>query len=198
MATSDRLKIRSFISLPISDQVRDILRKTINEIDGVIQDKIRWVRPEGIHLTLKFMGDINTDKIDALLLLLPEVATEVTPFELTLSELGCFPNNRRPRVLWAGVKGDLSTLQNLHLAVDNVVEKVGLPRERRGFSPHLTLGRVRRNISEREVDQIGQIIGLTSLPNTPSWTNQTVDLMRTELDPEGSRHYLVGSFPMLS
>ena len=198
MATSDRLKIRSFISLPISEQARGILRKTINEIDGAIQDKIRWVRPEGIHLTLKFMGDINTDKIDALLLLLPEVATEVTPFELTLSELGCFPNNRRPRVLWAGVKGDLSTLQNLHLAVDNVVEKVGLPRERRGFSPHLTLGRVRRNISEREVDQIGQIIGLTSLPNTPSWTNQTVDLMRTELDPEGSRHYLVGSFPMLS
>ena len=198
MATSDRLKIRSFISLPISEQARGILRKTINEIDGAIQDKIRWVRPEGIHLTLKFMGDINTDKIDALLLLLPEVATEVTPFELTLSELGCFPNNRRPRVLWAGVKGDLSNLQNLHLAVDNVVEKVGLPRERRGFSPHLTLGRVRRNISEREVDQIGQIIGLTSLPNTPSWTNQTVDLMRTELDPEGSRHYLVGSFPMLS
>ena len=198
MATSDRLKIRSFISLPISDQVRGILRKTINEIDGVIQDKIRWVRPEGIHLTLKFMGEINTDKIDALLLLLPEIATEVTPFELTLSELGCFPNNRRPRVLWAGVKGDLSTLQNLHLAVDNVVEKVGLPRERRGFSPHLTLGRVRRNISEREVDQIGKIIGLTSLPNTPSWTNQTVNLMRTELDPEGSRHYLVDSFPMLS
>ena len=198
MATSDRLKIRSFISLPISEQARGILRKTINEIDGAIQDKIRWVRPEGIHLTLKFMGDIKTDKIDALLLLLPEIATEVTPFELTLSELGCFPNNRRPRVLWAGVKGDLSTLQNLHLAVDNVVEKVGLPRERRGFSPHLTLGRVRRNISEREVDQIGQIIGLTSLPNTPSWTNQTVDLMRTELDPEGSRHYLVGSFPMLS
>ena len=198
MATSDRLKIRSFISLPISEQVRGILRKTINEIDGVIQDKIRWVRPEGIHLTLKFMGDIKTDKIDALLLLLPEIATEVTPFELTLSELGCFPNNRRPRVLWAGVKGDLSILQNLHLAVDNVVEQVGLPRERRGFSPHLTLGRVRRNISEREVDQIGQIIGSTSLPNTPSWTNQTIDLMRTELDPEGSRHYLVGSFPMLS
>ena len=198
MATSDRLKIRSFISLPISEQARGILRKTINEIDGVIQNKIRWVRPEGIHLTLKFMGDIKTDKIDALLLLLPEIATEVTPFELTLSELGCFPNNRRPRVLWAGVKGDLSILQNLHLAVDNVVEQVGLPRERRGFSPHLTLGRVRRNISEREVDQIGQIIGSTSLPNTPSWTNQTIDLMRTELDPGGSRHYLVGSFPMLS
>ena len=198
MATSARLKLRSFISLPLSELARGILRKTINEIDGAIQDKIRWVRPEGIHLTLKFMGDIKSDKIDALLLLLPEIATEVTPFKLTLSELGCFPNNRRPRVLWAGVKGDLSILQNLHLAGDNVVEQVGLPRERRGFSPHLTLGRVRRNKSEREVDQIGQIIGLTSLPNTPSWTNQTVDLMRTELDPEGSRHYLVGSFPLQS
>ncbi|MEE2880697.1 MAG: RNA 2',3'-cyclic phosphodiesterase [Chloroflexota bacterium] len=198
MVASDNLKIRSFISLPISDQVRDMLRKTIKELDGVIQDNIRWVRPEGIHLTLKFMGDIDSNKIEALLLLLPEITTEFAPFELTLSELGCFPNNRRPRVLWAGVKGNLSILQDLHLALDNVVNQVGLPRERRSFSPHLTLGRVRRNVSESEVNQIGQIIGSTSLPDTPSWTNRTVDLMRTELDPEGSRHYLVGSFPMLS
>lgn len=197
MRTSDNRKIRSFIALPISGPVRDTLRNTIKELDVALEDKIRWVRPEGIHLTLRFMGNVDPKIIEGLLLLLPDLVTGFKPFELTISELGCFPNNRRPRVLWAGVKGDLSILRDLHLAVDNVVDKVGLPTEQRGFSPHLTLGRVHRNLSEREIKKIGQLIGTTSLPDIPSWINRTVDLMRTELDPEGSRHYLVGSFPLL-
>ena len=197
MRTSDNRKIRSFIALPISGPARDTLRNTIKELDVTLGDKIRWVRPEGIHLTLKFMGDVDPKIIEGLLLLLPDLVTGFKPFELTISELGCFPNNRRPRVLWAGVQGDLSILRDLHLAVDNVVNKVGLPAERRDFSPHLTLGRVRRALSEREIKKIGQLIGTTNLRDTPSWINRTVDLMRTELDPEGSRHYLVGSFPLL-
>jgi len=197
MRTSDNRKIRSFIALPISGPVRDTLRNIIKELDVALEDKIRWVRPEGIHLTLRFMGNVDPKIIEGLLLLLPDLVTGFKPFELTISELGCFPNNRRPRVLWAGVKGDLSILQDLHLAVDNVVDKTGLPTEQRGFSPHLTLGRVHRNLSEREIKKIGQLIGTTSLPDIPSWINRTVDLMRTELDPEGSRHYLVGSFPLL-
>lgn len=197
MRTSDNRKIRSFIALPISGPVRDTLRNTIKELDVALEDKIRWVSPEGIHLTLRFMGNVDPKIIEGLLLLLPDLVTGFKPFELTISELGCFPNNRRPRVLWAGVKGDLSILRDLHLAVDNVVDKVGLPTEQRGFSPHLTLGRVHRNLSEREIKKIGQLIGTTSLPDIPSWINRTVDLMRTELDPEGSRHYLVGSFPLL-
>ena len=93
---------------------------------------------------------------------------------------------------------DLSVLRDLHIAIDNLVGDVGLPREQREFSPHLTLGRVNRNLSESHIRQIGQLVDTTDLPDNPSWTNQTVDLMRTELDPAGSRHYLVESFPLLS
>ena len=198
MATSNNLKIRSFIALPIPDPVRDVLQGTINTLDDGIGERIRWVRPEGIHLTLKFMGDIDVTVINKLLSLLPAVANGFTPFELTMAELGCFPNNRRPRVLWAGVKGNLSVLRDLHIAIDNLVGDVGLPREQAEFSPHITLGRVNRNLSERHIRQIGQLVDTTDLPDNPSWTNQTVDLMRTELDPAGSRHYLVESFPLLS
>ena len=144
------------------------------------------------------MGDIDVTVINKLLSLLPAVANGFTPFELTMAELGCFPNNRRPRVLWAGVKGNLSVLRDLHIAIDNLVGDVGLPREQREFSPHLTLGRVNRNLSESHIRQIGQLVDTTDLPDNPSWTNQTVDLMRTELDPAGSRHYLVESFTLLS
>jgi 2'-5' RNA ligase len=89
-------------------------------------------------------------------------------------------------------------LRDLHIAIDNLVGDVGLPREQREFSPHLTLGRINRNLSESHIRQIGQLVDTTDLPDNPSWTNQTVDLMRTELDPAGSRHYLVESFPLLS
>ena len=198
MATSNNLKIRSFIALPIPDPVRDVLQGTIKTLDDGIGERIRWVRPEGIHLTLKFMGDIDVTVINKLLSLLPAVANGFTPFELAMGELGGLPNNRRPRVLWAGVKGNLSVLRDLHIAIDNLVGDVGLPREQREFSPHLTLGRVNRNLSESHIRQIGQLVDTTDLPDNPSWTNQTVDLMRTELDPAGSRHYLVESFPLLS
>ena len=198
MATSDNLKIRSFIALPIPDPVRDVLRRTIKNLDDGIGERIRWVRPEGIHLTLKFMGDIDVKVINELVSLLPAVANGFAPFELTMAELGCFPNNRHPRVLWAGVKGNLSALRDLHIAIDSLVGNVGLSREQREFSPHLTLGRVNRNLSESHLQQIGQLVETTNLPDKPSWTNQTVDLMRTELDPAGSRHYLVESFPLLS
>ena len=198
MATSNNLKIRSFIALPIPDPVRDVLQGTIKTLDDGIGERIRWVRPEGIHLTLKFMGDIDVKVINELVSLLPAVANGFAPFELTMAELGCFPNNRRPKVLWAGVKGNLSTLRDLHIAIDSLVGNVGLPREQRGFSPHLTLGRVNRNLSENHIRHIGELIKTTNLPDNPSWINPTINLMRTELDPAGSRHYLVKSFPLPS
>ena len=104
-----------------------------------------------------------------------------------------FPNSRRPRVLWAGLDGDLTTLLALQIAVDQAVEKLGLPKEERPFSPHLTLGRVRRDTNDEQSRKIGYLMSNTVLQAVPSWPVETVDLMRTELDPTGSRHYLVGS-----
>ena len=110
-----------------------------------------------------------------------------------MSGLGVFPNPRRPRVLWAGLDGDLATLSALQIAVDQAVETLGLPKDDRPFSPHLTLGRVRRDTNEEQSRKIGYLMTNTRLQAPPSWTVETVDLMRTELDPTGSRHYLVGS-----
>ena len=81
----------------------------------------------------------------------------------------------------------------MQLAIDEAVGKLGLPKEQRAFSPHLTLGRVRRDVPEGQLRKIGQVMADGELPGAPSWTAGTVNLMRTELDPAGSRHYLVGS-----
>jgi 2'-5' RNA ligase len=96
-------------------------------------------------------------------------------------------------VLWAGLDGDLSALSALQTAVDEAVEKLGLPKEDRPFSPHLTLGRVRRDTNEEQARKIGYLMTNTGLQAPPPWSVNRVDLMRTELDPTGSRHHLVGS-----
>jgi 2'-5' RNA ligase len=124
---------------------------------------------------------------------LPQVTASFGPFEISMSGFGVFPNPRRPRVLWAGLAGDLETLSALQLAVDEAVGRLGLPKEDRPFSPHLTLGRVRRDTNEEQSRTIGYLMSNTELQAVPPWSVDAVNLMRTELDPTGSRHYLVGS-----
>ncbi len=186
-------RIRSFIAIPVPSAGQQALEDAAKRLDSDFGGSVRWVPPDGIHLTLKFMGDIQAEMVDLVLKALPPVTARFSPFELAISGLGVFPNPRRPRVLWAGVHGDLETLSALQLAVDDAVGNLGLPKEQRAFSPHLTLGRVRRDVPEGQLRKIGQVVSEGELSGAPAWTADTVHLMRTELDPAGARHYLVGS-----
>ena len=185
MTASREKMVRSFIAIPVPRSGIEVLERAVKRLDSEIGGQVRWVRPRAIHLTLKFMGDIPASTLERVLEALPQVTASFSLFEISMSGLGVFPNPRRPRVLWAGLDGDL--------AVDQAVEKLGLPKEDRLFSPHLTLGRVRRDTNEEQSRKIGYLMTNTRLQAPPSWTVETVDLMRTELDPTGSRHYLVGS-----
>ena len=193
MTASRENMVRSFISIPVPKAGIEVLERAVKRLDSEIGGQVRWVRPRGIHVTLKFMGDIPASTVERVLEALPEVAAAFRPFEISVSGLGVFPNSRRPRVLWAGLDGDLATLLALQIAVDQAVEKLGLPKEERPFSPHLTLGRVRRDTNDEQSRKIGYLMSNTVLQAVPSWPVERVDLMRTELDPTGSRHYLVGS-----
>jgi 2'-5' RNA ligase len=186
-------QVRSFIAIPVPADGLQVLEDAVERLDLELGKSVRWVRSEGVHLTLKFMGNIPEGMVARVLEALPPVAARFAPIDLSISGMGVFPSPRRPRVLWAGLRGDLETLSALQLAVDDAVGKLGLPKEQRAFSPHLTLGRVRRDVAEGQLRKIGQVVAAGELPGAPSWTADTVNLMRTELDPAGSRHYLVGS-----
>ena len=196
MTSSGGDKVRSFIAIPVPSPAIQVLEQVVKRLDSEIGEQVRWVRPEGIHITLKFMGDIPASTVQRVLESLPPVAAGFSPFELSISRLGVFPNPRRPRVLWASLDGGLEVLSELQLAVDEAVGRLGLPKEQRAFSPHLTLGRVRRDVSEGQLRKIGEVMATAALPSVPPWPADTVNLMRTELDPGGSRHYLVGSSPI--
>ncbi len=193
MTTPGEKRVRSFIAIPVPAEGLEALAATVKGLEPDLGRSVRWVRSEGIHLTLKFMGDIPAGIVEDVLAALQLVAAQFSPFNLAISGLGVFPNPRRPRVLWGGVHGDLESLSRFQSAVDDTVGKLGLPKEQRALSPHLTLGRVRRDVPDGQLPKIGQVMADGELSGAPAWTADTVNLMRTELDPAGSRHYLVGS-----
>ena len=199
MTTSGEKKVRSFIAIPVPSVGIEALEKVVKNLDQEIGRHVRWVRPEGIHVTLKFMGDIPAATVEELLEALPPVAAGFSSFELAISGLGVFPNIRRPRVLWAGLDGGLKILSELQAAVDEAVGKLGLPKEQRPFSPHLTLGRVRDRISpgaRRGI--ILAMIAPSPASNVVSepWMVEQVHLFRTTFTPQGSIHTSMGSVPL--
>lgn len=138
---ADRKKIRAFlaIDLPqeIKEQIGDIQGKLKEAVDGV-----RWTRPEGIHLTIKFFGDIDHDEVGRISEVVEKRTKDVGSLSFFLGEMGAFPSVKKPRVLWVGVDGDTAKLLSLQDAIEKDLEESGFTRENRSFKPHLTLGRV--------------------------------------------------------
>jgi 2'-5' RNA ligase len=135
--------VRLFVALEIPSAVRDHLAALIKELGALDPPasgrKVRWVRPANLHVTLKFIGEVPPARLNAIGDALSTVRSE-QPAELRFRGLGFFPSERRPRVLWAGVEAS-PTLVSLAVDVDECLEKPGVERERRPFTPHLTLAR---------------------------------------------------------
>ena len=142
-------QIRAFIAVELPPAVREAVEGVVRELRSGIGDGVRWVRPEGVHLTLKFLGDIDADSVPAISDGLDRCAASAAPFDLFLEGVGVFPNARRPRVVWIGLGGALEPLLALQHSIDRELEGLGFARERRPFTPHLTLGRVRDGVSLR-------------------------------------------------
>ena len=135
--------MRLFVALEIPSAVRENLAAMIDELRAAdassSRNKARWVRVENLHVTLKFIGHVEAGKLDAIGAALAGVRSDA-PVELRFRGLGSFPNDRRPRVLWAGVEGS-PNLATLAGEIDARLSKLGIPRETRAFAPHLTLAR---------------------------------------------------------
>ena len=133
--------IRAFVALPLPEEVRDRLGALRQAApDGA---KVSWLKPDSIHLTLKFLGDVMPDRLERLKAALSALPWDRGAFGFTLAEVGAFPNLARPRVLWVGVEQGGDVVIELAAAVDAITRRLGFPREERRFTPHLTIGRVK-------------------------------------------------------
>jgi len=178
--------IRSFIAIELPGTIK----RELTDLEALLKkrcpDVVKWVAPEGIHLTLKFLGAVDADRIDEVKMGMDEAVSGLAPFGLEVQEVGAFPNLNRVQVIWVGVKGELDKLMYLQKQVESNMEQLGFPREERAFTAHLTLGRVRNYTSPDDRRKIGQVLGQTSFASANSIKVESVNLMKSQLTPQGA------------
>jgi 2'-5' RNA ligase len=187
--------VRAFIAIPLPadllDQIGRLQRKL--EID-VPPRSVRWVRASGIHLTLKFLGDTAVERLPAIKSALGVIARIAPPCPFTVSELGCFPNSSRPRVIWVGVQEPTGRMAALQAAVEEAMETLGYEPERRGFTPHLTLGRVHRRASSRDRTGIGKVVAAKKIGPLGEVPGDRFELIQSVLKPTGAEYTTLEAF----
>jgi len=188
-------QVRSFIAIELPDELKLGISQLQAQLKTGKQLPVKWVDPYSIHLTLKFLGNISTDKISEITRAI-EVATRgVSPLYLEVKGLGAFPNLRRVQVVWVGVSGELAKLSQLHQRIESNLAPLGFAPESRPFTPHLTLARLREQASLDEQQSFGQLIASTKFEAVYGFKVDSINLMRSQLTRAGaiySRLSLVG------
>jgi 2'-5' RNA ligase len=153
--------IRTFIAIKIPEDIRNQIVKLQSGLRGV-GGKISWVKPENIHLTLKFLGETDENLIENISEKLEQVVLSFNQFEVSVKGVGAFPNFRRAKVFWVGTKADSNILGELAQKIDREMNEFGYMLERRQFSAHLTIGRVRDNRGiEQVINKLQQVENFT-------------------------------------
>jgi len=189
--------VRSFVAIDLTGPVRENLAKQISCLAAAIPPgTVRWVRPESIHLTLKFLGEVSQDGLGQIRELMELVASKRPPFDFHLRGLGCFPDNRRPRVIWVGVSEESGSLAGLQEALESGLERLGYRREGRPFSPHLTLGRVREGAGSGAARAAGECVERSPAGDYGDIRVGAIYLMRSDLRPTGAVYSRMAEIPL--
>ena len=184
--------LRTFIALPLPDEWIGQLGETIADLSRALPHGVRWVSPDGIHLTLKFLGATDSRIVPRILNAVAEEFADASSPLLSLSVLGTFPGGRNPRVIWAGVSGGAEGLEDLHQRAERAASGLGWSMDGRPFRPHLTLGRVRDRLNTRQRQAISDAVAGARLPATRGWRPDNVRLYRSVLTPRGARYSSLG------
>lgn len=174
--------MRAFVALNLADTTRRALWSAIEPLRDR-QLPVKWVRPEGIHLTLKFLGEVADTQQSEVIAALGRAAHGARPLALTVEGFGAFPNPAHARVVWAGVTAE-PALELLQHAVEREFTPLGFPTEARAFRPHVTLGRAARDARPAAFQGLDQALEALSFAETV--VIETVDLMRSTLQSGGA------------
>lgn len=185
--------VRAFIAIELPPP----LRRSLWEVERSLQSRpsrsIKWVPEDNLHLTLKFLGDVPLSLMKNVVTVMEEIAGSTRPLRLGITGLGAFPSQTRPRVLWAGLGGDIRPLAALANETDAALVKLGFPRETRPFTPHLTLARVRPEAPAEETRSISDAMASFPLPTGMEFVADGMSLMKSVLRPEGASYSRLAS-----
>ncbi len=188
--------LRAFLASEIPPPLQDKIHSATAALHQALRDDlIRWVPPHNVHLTLKFLGDVSPSGIELIKQMLLTEAGGFPAFDVQVEGLGCYPNPRRPRVLWVGLKAP-AELASLQRAIESAAARLGYESEERGFSPHLTIGRVRQNASSADLQKIRAALEEHEVGLLGRARVDAVHLFKSELRPEGSIYTRLFSAPL--
>ena len=181
--------MRLFIALELPDEVKQAAAKVMGRLKSSGAD-VKWIRPELMHVTLKFLGEVEPERAKAIGASLEEACGKTKPLALFMAGAGSFPARGKPKVVWLGLGGELEGLAKLSQRVYSSMEGLGFAPEDRPFSPHLTLGRMRRPEKGAKKGQDGaaelkrELAGLAGYRG-PDFVVDRVGLIKSTLKPSG-------------
>jgi RNA 2',3'-cyclic 3'-phosphodiesterase len=179
-------QIRSFIAVELPESVKIYLHQLVNGLKSGCPSSIKWVNPDNIHLTLKFLGNINVEKTDAFIQSIRIVASGFDPFALNLSRIGVFPNLNNVQVIWIGLSGELECLMELQQRLETSLVPLGIPLEKRPFKAHITLARVPDRVTFAEKHILSDVMSKNiSINNIPLKVN-SISFMKSQLTRTGA------------
>ncbi len=190
--------LRLFVAIELGDDLRRALGETMRAIErrGITRQVVRWVRPEGIHVTLKFLGETPAARVPAIRNALAAAVRGMSPFDLKPEGLGTFGGQRTPRVVWVGVGGDTAALATLAGRVEAARAPMGFPAESRPFAAHLTLARVRDDAPAADRGRISGALQGTQPARLPAIRADRVSLMRSTLRRGGAVYDALATFTL--
>lgn len=181
--------IRSFVAVDLGPAVKACLAEIQRQLKASVPVRsVRWVQPDSVHLTLKFLGDVPSERVGEVSAALARTCEPLSPLTFSVAGAGCFPDTRRPNVVWVGVEDASRKLLALQLAVEKALNPLGFPPENRPFKPHLTLGRTQRDAPGADLRAVGERVAALNVGMLGQVTVTEIILMRSDLSPGGARY----------
>jgi 2'-5' RNA ligase len=179
-------QIRCFIAIELPEEAKRGLAMLKGELERDEHKFVKWVEPGGIHLTLKFLGNIPAKRVTEITEAIGKATQGISRFHLEISGLGAFPSLRQARVVWVGIGGEVDKLSGLAQNIDSALAAIGFAREERPFVPHLTLARIKQGASPPERRDFGELVGSTIFKEKYHIEVGAISLMRSQLTPAGA------------
>ena len=180
--------LRCFIAIEIPETIKKSIAAII---DNLKKSDVKWVSEENIHITLQFLGETEESLIPDIKGALYKILAPYSSFYIKIAGIGSFPSGKRPRVIWVGME-ESKPLISLYEDISSEMVKFGYKKEERGFTPHVTIGRVKSN---RNMGELLRRLEEFKDPDFPIFEVQNIKLMKSELKPSGAKYYTLAEIP---
>lgn len=184
-------RIRSFIAIELPPELKEWLTCLEDKLQVRQYPFVKWINPENIHLTLKFLGDVPSTSLPRITEAMSRICQQASPLNLQVGDLGSFPNWQRPQIVWVGIGQEIDKLAALQRNIDAALSPLGFPPESRSFSPHLTLGRVREQTSPGDRQRLSKWVCSHKFEDRLSFEVKAISLMRSQLTPDGAIYHQI-------